>query len=115
MICIACPKGCMMTVTEDSSQESGYKVTGNQCPTGITHGIKEMTNPTRLLTSTVKIEGEECHMMPVRTDKELPKGMLLDVMKEINKAVAKSDIQVGDIIIENILDTGVNIVASKSL
>ena len=53
LICIVCPKGCRLTVDEFN----GYKVTGNACQRGAAYGYKELTNPTRVLTTTVKIQG----------------------------------------------------------
>lgn len=111
LICIVCPMGCHLTVDVDND----YEVTGNQCKRGITYGKKELTNPTRTITSTVIIEGGLNNRLPVKTDQEVPKEMIFDIMKELNKVKIKSPINVGDIIINNVLGTGVNIVASRSM
>ncbi len=111
LICIACPIGCHLEI----DVEDNYKVTGNQCKRGIAYGQKELTNPTRIITSTVIIEKGIYHRLPVKTDGEIPKKKIFDVMKELNKILVTSPIKIGDIIIENVCDTGINIVASRSM
>lgn len=72
LICIVCPKGCHLHVDE----ENGYAVTGNSCPRGADYGKKELVNPTRVITSTVKITGGIHHRLPVKTDRDIPKAMI---------------------------------------
>lgn len=110
LICIVCPKGCHLTV--DTDKET---VTGNTCKRGEIYGLNEVKNPTRIVTSTVKINDCENKVVPVKTKEPIPKGMIFDVMKEINKASISLPIKVGDIIIENILNTGVDVVSTKSV
>ena len=63
LICIVCPKGCHLKVDE----ENGYAVTGNSCPRGAEYGKKELVNPTRVITSTVKVEGGALRRVSVKT------------------------------------------------
>ncbi|WDV46486.1 DUF1667 domain-containing protein [Clostridiaceae bacterium M8S5] len=112
MICIVCPMGCHINV-EKSGDE--YVVTGNKCPRGKTYGIKELTNPTRVLTTTVKIKGGLLNRLPVKTVDAVPKELLSECMKVINNVEVTSPIKVGDIIVKDILGTGVNVVASRSM
>lgn len=114
LVCIVCPMGCRMTIETCESCESGYKVTGNTCKRGITYAIKELNDPTRVITTTVRIEDFHLKRLPVRTDGEVPKGMIFECMKEINKAVIKPPIKTGEVIIEDLLGTGVNVIASRS-
>jgi len=111
LVCIVCPIGCRLEVDVDND----YEVTGNQCKRGVVYGKKELVNPTRTITSTVVIEGGLANRLPVKTDIEIPKSMIFDIMKEIDKIRVKSPVTVGDILIENVLDTGSNIVASRSM
>ncbi|MBE5956995.1 MAG: DUF1667 domain-containing protein, partial [Lachnospiraceae bacterium] len=71
--------------------------------------------PTRVITTTVAIEGGIYRRIPVKTAGDIPKGMIFDIMDEINKVVVKSPIKVGDVIIENVLGTGVNVVSAKNM
>ena len=111
LICIVCPQGCHLKVDEAND----YKVTGNGCPRGAEYGKKELVNPTRVITTTVAIEGGIYRRIPVKTAGDIPKGMIFDIMDEINKVVVKAPIKVGDVIIENVLGTGVNVVSAKTM
>lgn len=111
MICILCPKGCHLQVDE----QNNYHVTGNGCERGVAYGKKELQNPTRTLTSTVRINGAPLPRLPVKTDKEIPKADLLPAMDLLNAVTLTAPVNLGDIILENILGTGANIVATRSL
>jgi CxxC motif-containing protein len=115
MICIVCPMGCHINVVENMESEEGYEVEGNKCPRGKVYGIKEMTCPTRVVPTTVAIEDAFLNRLPVKTDDPIPKELIFECMEIINEVVVKAPVKVGDIIIENILDTGVNIVATRSM
>ena len=115
MICIVCPIGCHLEVIEDAESETGYSLSGATCKRGEVYGIKELYNPTRLLTSTVKIEGGALSRLPVRTDKEIPKDKIFDCMMIINDVELKVPIKMGEIIVENILGLDVNLIASRSI
>jgi CxxC motif-containing protein len=112
MVCISCPIGCRLTVTESNGE---YAVEGNQCKRGEVYGIKEMTDPTRVLPTTVKIRGARLRRLPVKTHIPLPKPLIFDAMKLINEVEVEAPVKVGAIVIKNILDTGVNIVATRSM
>lgn len=111
LICIACPMGCHLEIDVDND----YAVTGNQCKRGEAYGKKELTNPTRIVTSTVKITGGIYPRIPVKTSGEIPKNLIFKVMNELVTIELVSPITVGEIIINNVLGTGVNIVASRSM
>lgn len=115
LVCIVCPIGCRLTLVEDASSEKGWKVSGNTCKRGVDYAIKEMTAPTRVLTTTVKIQGGSLSRLPVRTDGAVPKESLVECMHVLNEVVAKSPVKMGDVIIENILNTGINVISSRSL
>ena len=112
LICITCPIGCRLTVIK---QGDGFLVEGNQCKRGIKYAEDELTHPTRMIPTTVKIDGSHLRRLPVRTESPIPKGMIFDCMKEINKVTMSAPVKMGDIVIENILNTGVNIIATRSM
>lgn len=114
IICIVCPMGCQMEITEDGG-EKGYIVTGNSCSRGKKYGIKELTNPTRVLTTTVKLKNNLMPRLPVRTDAAIPKDMIFSCMKALDSVEAEPPIRAGDIIVENILGTGANIISTRSI
>ena len=111
LTCIVCPMGCQLEV--ELSDGKVVSVKGNTCPRGEKYAIDECTHPTRTLTSFVKVEG--CEMASVKSEAALPKDKIFDCMKEINKVVLKAPVKIGDVVVENILGTGVNIVATKNI
>lgn len=113
LTCVSCPLGCSITV-ELADDGSVVSVTGNTCKRGDAYARTEMTNPTRSLTSTVKVEGGSHPVVPVKSAAPVPKSMLFDCMKEINKVTLKAPVKIGDIVIENILGTGVDILATNN-
>jgi len=115
MICIICPIGCRLKVSSDDSQIDGYAVEGNKCIKGKSYGIKEMTNPTRILPTTVIINNAFLNRLPVRTSQPVPKPMIFECMKVINSIEVEAPVKIGDVLIENILDTGADIIATRSM
>ena len=110
--CIVCPMGCPLKVTK---LENGYKVEGNTCKRGEKYGVEELTNPKRVITTTVKLKGSYLNLLPVITEDAIPKGMMFEIMEELDKITVTAPINVGDVIVENILGTGVNIVSAKAV
>jgi CxxC motif-containing protein len=94
---------------------TSYNVTGNKCPRGVDYAIKEMTNPTRMVTSTVKIKGGLLPRIPVRTSKPIPKEMIFKCMEVLNDVEVNRPVKAGDVIIKNIFDLDVDIIASRSM
>ena len=111
LVCIVCPKGCRLHVDE----ENNFAVTGNSCPRGAEYGHHEISNPTRVLTSTVKLTGGLYRRCPVKTDAAVPKGKLMDIMKLLNAVELRSPVKIGDIVLQNVADTGANVVVTKNL
>ena len=111
LVCIVCPKGCRLKVDEAND----YAVTGNACPRGAAYGKSEIQNPTRVLTSTVKITGALYRRCPVKTDNVVPKGKLMEVMQLLNAVELKSPVKIGQVVIENVAGTDANVVVTKDL
>lgn len=113
LICIGCPMGCMMTVTME--QEEVTMVTGNTCKRGDTYARKEVTNPTRIVTSSVRVRGGVLPVVSVKTKVDIPKGKIQECMKALQQVEVNAPIEIGDVMIKNVADTGVDIVATKSI
>lgn len=111
LICITCPRGCHLTVDE----EHGYAVTGNACPRGAEYGRSELLHPVRTVTSTVRIQGAAIPRLPVKTDRPLPKEAVFRCMALLNTITVRAPVKAGTVLAAHILDTDVNIVATKSL
>jgi CxxC motif-containing protein len=119
IICVICPKGCHISLAEGSPDSGGRiapaDIRGNKCKRGMTYALSEFTNPVRVLTTTVRIEGGDMPMVPVRSEKPLPKGLLMECMRTINGLTAEAPVKRGDILIKDILGTGVGIVATGNV
>ena len=111
LICISCPKGCHLHVDENNN----YEVTGASCEKGVAYGKIELTDPRRVLTSTVKIKGAALSRCSVKTNAPIPKGELFTVMKALDAVELKSPVRIGDVVIANVCGTGVDIVATRNL
>jgi len=90
-------------------------VSRNICQRGAAYAKKEVTDPTRIVTSSVKVEGGVIGKASVKTSSDIPKGKIFECMKEIRACVVKAPIQIGDVVIENCADTGVSVVATKDI
>lgn len=112
MTCIRCPLGCALSVAQDS--EGKVTVTGNTCPRGAQYGEKELTNPTRTVTSTVRIRGVKDAVVSVKTASDIPKGKIMECMEALAHAAAEAPVHIGDVILENAAGTGVDIVATRN-
>lgn len=110
LICISCPLGCHLTVDIDNKT-----VTGNTCKRGEIYGLNEVINPLRVITTTVKIEGGNLPVLPVKTNGAIPKKLNFEAMKVINSITVIAPIKSGDVVIENILGTGIDVVATRSM
>ncbi len=112
--CIGCPLGC--TVTVEFDQKSNITaVCGNTCPRGETYARNEVTHPRRVVTSTVRIFGRQEERLSVKTESDIPKEKIFACMAAIRKTQVKAPVAVGDIIIKNVCDTGVNVIATKDI
>ncbi len=113
LTCINCPLGCPLVVTlEDGKVVS---VTGNTCKRGEVYGRKEVTNPTRIVTTTVPVDGSDRErMLSVKTASDVPKESIFAVMEALANVRAQAPVQIGDVVLANVCDTGVDVVATKS-
>lgn len=112
MTCIACPMGCHLTVEGEGDK---WTVTGNSCKNGERYGIQEMTDPRRIVPSTVVIKGAMLHRLPVKTAQEIPKGKIFDCMKELDQVVVNAPVKMGDVVLKDVCGTGIDIVATKTM
>ncbi len=110
LTCINCPMGCQLTVTIDGKD---ITVTGNTCPRGEDYAKKEVTDPRRIVTSSVPVRGSETKRVSVKTKTDIPKDKIFDVMEVIKKTTVNAPIEIGDVVCENVCGTGVQIVATQ--
>lgn len=113
LICIGCPMGCPITVELDNGEVKS--VVGNTCKRGDVYARKEVTNPTRIVTSTVIVSGGVIDAVSVKTAEDIPKGKIFDVVKALKGLSVAAPVSIGQVILENAAGTGVNIVATKNV
>ncbi|WP_132996001.1 DUF1667 domain-containing protein [Sporanaerobacter acetigenes] len=111
--CKACPIGCELIITKNESSSTGYTVEGNNCNSGREFGIKEVTEPSRILTGRVILKDGVLNRLPVKTTGIVPRDKIDECMKIINSTEVTAPIKKGDIIIKNILGLGIDIVAAR--
>ena len=113
LICIGCPLGCQLKICVNNGEIE--TITGYTCKRGEAYGRKEVTNPTRVVTSIVPVANRERVMVPLKTKTDIPKGKIMETMKELKDFKATAPIHIGDVLIENIAGTGIEIVATKEV
>ena len=109
IICIVCPKGCRLTVDENT-----LAVTGNGCPRGAEYGKNELTHPVRVVTSTVRVEGADICRCPVKTAGSVPKEKMFAVMDALDGVCLHAPVHCGDVVLADVCGTGVDVVARGS-
>ena len=112
LTCISCPLGCPLKVETDNEGKV-LSVTGNTCKRGEDYGRREVTAPTRTVTSTVRLKGGSAPVVSVRTKGDVPKDKIFAVMEEIRGAVITAPVHIGDVVIPDIAGTGVDLIATR--
>lgn len=111
--CISCPMGCLLTVEVTDGKVT--RVTGNTCPRGEVYARQELTDPQRMLTSTIRIEGGSLPLLPVVSKTTLPKGRILDCAVALRGVTVMTPVKAGDVVAANLLGLGVDILASRDM
>ena len=113
LICIGCPMGCPLTVEIEGDKV--IRVNGNTCNRGDRYARSEVTAPTRAVTSTVKVLHGKAKVVSVKTKKDIPKAKIFACVKILKELQIEAPVYIGDVIVANIADTGVDIVATKTV
>jgi len=113
IICISCPIGCRMTIQGKEGKITS--IIGNACPKGIKYAEEEFINPLRILPTTVQVIGGELPLVSVKTEKSIPKKLLLEAMAEIAKIEVNAPVKIGQVIKDDLMGTGVNLIATRDV
>lgn len=113
LTCISCPMGCQITVEMDEGKI--IRVTGNTCKRGEVYARKEVTDPTRIVTSTVKVTGGTQDVVSVKTRTDIPKPIIFDCIRALKGIEIPAPVHIGDVIVADVAGTGVDIVATKNI
>ena len=113
LTCINCPLGCQLTVSLEDGRVTS--VSGNTCPRGDDYGRKEVTHPTRIVCSSVRVTGGDMDMVSVKTANDIPKEKIFDICQAMRDVQVTAPVHIGDVILPDICGTGVNLVATREV
>jgi len=113
IICLSCPIGCRITI--QSKDGKIISIVGNACPKGIKYAEEEFINPLRILPTTVKVIGGELPLVSAKTEKAIPKRLLLKAMIEIAEIEVKAPVKIGQVIKDDLIGTGVSLIATRNI
>ena len=113
LTCIICPKGCSLRVRLEAGRVT--LVEGNHCKRGAQYAEKEVTNPTRTVTTTIPIRGGCEKILSVKTRTDIPKAKVQACVQALKNVTAEAPVQIGDVILSDVAETGVDIIATKEI
>jgi CxxC motif-containing protein len=113
LICIECPLGCRISADIDNNKVSAWR--GNKCPRGEAYVVSEVEAPQRFFTATVLADNLEIKMVPVKTDKPIPKAKIIEAALEVKKIRISRPVSVGEAIVKNFLGLGVDLIATRQV
>ena len=111
-ICINCPRGCHLEI---SGTSGSWQISGNQCPRGENYAIQEMTDPRRTVTATAATDNKEFPRIPLKSSKPVPKMQIGKILEAIGKLQVRLPVQAGSCLLCNAANTGIDIVATRTL
>lgn len=117
--CTTCPSECLLTVEVERDADGAvvevHSVTGNSCPRGDKFAHQELTCPMRVLTTTVAVSGGDEALLPVRTAEAIPLALHAQAMDLIRGLIIDAPIRMGDVVLEDLLNTGIDLIASMDI
>ncbi len=113
LTCIICPKGCSLRVRLEAGRVT--LVEGNHCKRGAQYAEKEVTNPTRTVTTIIPVRGGREKMLSVKTRTDIPKAKVQACMRALKNVTAEAPVQIGNVILADVAETGVDIIATKEI
>lgn len=109
--CIVCPIGCEIEVIIKDNKV--IEVTGNMCPRGKDYAIQEVTSPRRVVMSVIPVKNGDFPTVSVKTDKPVSKDLISKIMRELAKVEIEAPVEIGEVIVKNVANSGANIVATR--
>ena len=112
-VCIRCPLGCNISVETDGGAIKN--IAGNTCPRGADYVTRELTDPRRIVTSLVRVQGGGLPVVSVKTAADVPKDKIADCIRALKAVELPAPVRMGDVVLEDVCGTGVDIVATASV
>jgi CxxC motif-containing protein len=113
MICVTCPMGCTLQVTHEN--ETVLHVDGNTCQRGLDYVESELTDPRRMVATTVRVSGGLHPLVPVYTAEPFPKPRIFELLDALREVEVDAPIAINQVVLDNALDTGIDVVASRDM
>ncbi|RGU34758.1 DUF1667 domain-containing protein [Ruminococcus sp. AF17-22AC] len=113
LTCIGCPMGCPLTVKLEDTEV--ISIEGNSCKRGAVYGKKEVTNPTRIVTTTVRVSGGTEPVVSVKTKEDIPKDKIFACVRAMKEITVPAPVHIGDVILRDVAHTGVDMIATKNV
>lgn len=113
LTCIGCPMGCLLTVKLEDTEV--ISIEGNSCKRGAVYGKKEVTNPTRIVTTTVRVSGGTEPVVSVKTKEDIPKDKIFACVRAMKEITVPAPVHIGDVILRDVAHTGVDMIATKNV
>ena len=113
LICVTCPRGCQLQV--EMGEDGKLAVSGNFCARGVKYAQVELSDPRRMIASTVRVRNGVHAVVPVATDRPVQKALILELMGLLSGVVVDAPVKMGDIVLSNVFNSGVNVIASRDL
>lgn len=113
LICIGCPLGCNLKAEIDENLQ--VKVSGNTCPKGEDYARKELTDPRRTITTVIPVRNGNHPVVSAKSESEVPKNMISSVMDSLKDVSVSAPIKIGQVLVENLAGTGVNLIATRNI
>lgn len=111
LTCIQCPMGCFLQVEIDKDHTI-RSVSGNTCLRGKIYAQNEVNHPVRMITTTLPVMNGRRAMVSCKSEQPIDKAKVLAWMDALQGIEVKAPIKIGDVLVENVAQTGVNLVAS---
>ena len=112
-VCVVCPIGCEIDLVHEDSNIISME--GNKCEKSLEFVTQELIEPMRILTTTVRIQGSRWPVVPVRTDRAVPKRLFPRIMKRLRLVELKAPVNMLDVVVKGILHTGANVIATRTM
>lgn len=113
VVCVQCPVGCKIKF--ELSNGKIVKVEGNKCPRGLSYLEDELREPKRVVPTSVKVVGGNYPLVSVKTSAPIPKKYIPQLMEKLKKIKINAPVKAGDVIVKNVFDTGVDVVATRTV
>ena len=113
LACICCPLGCQITAKIENGAVTAIQ--GNSCPRGEKYARTEVLHPVRIVTTTVPVTGGASGRVSVKTKQEIPKDKIMECVRKLQHVCAEAPVEIGEIILENVAETGVDIVTTAKV